>query len=509
MSLASTTLSVTAVYLGILLAIGYVSYRKTASTAEDYFMASRSFGTFVVAMSIFATNMTGVYIIGTPGFAYRAGIGMFGYMAVSAIMIVGFLVATIGLRVWMLGKAYGYISPGEMFSDRLESHGVNIVYFGFFTIFTTAYLVTAIIGAGIALETLTEGVIGYAWGCLLILAVTLAYTSLGGMRGTAWTNVFQGTVFLMVTVLSFFVISSKEGGIGALTQRVMAQAPELFQRKGVFTWQRYLSWALICPVAAIAYPHILMRIMTARTSAGVRNYTWLYGILIFIGFVPVIYIGIWGRALLPGLEGKMTDNIFPMMMAKYMSGGLAALALAGILAAAMSSIDAMLLTLSSIFTRDILARYTQVAPDRQAHWGRILCVLVGAAAYGIALVRPGTIYAVAGVAMTGFALMVPSFAAALYWRKTTGAGVVASLSVSGVLMVVFFGTRWLAWLQMGFMPIIPLMIVNIIVLVSVSLWTRSPSHDAVDKWFDLFDVFYHQTRRNIRRILSEERVETG
>lgn len=67
------------------------------------------------------------------------------------------------------------------------------------------------------------------------------------------------------------------------------------------------------------------------------------------------------------------------------------------------------------------------------------------------------------VAMTGFALMVPSFAAALYWRRTTGPGVVASLAVSGALMVVFFGTGWLSWLKMRFMPIVPLLIVNIIV----------------------------------------------
>lgn len=503
MNNAAVSIAVTATYLVLLLAIGYLSYRRTDSTAEDYFMGSRSFGTFVLAMSIFATNMTGVYIIGTPGFAYRSGIGVFGYMAVSAIVIVGYLNATIGLRCWMLGKAYGYITPGEMFSERLESGAVNIVYIVFFTVFTTAYLVTAVIGAGIALEALTEGTIGYSTGCLLILSVTLAYTSLGGMRGTAWTNVLQGSIFLSITLVAFFVIALKNGGFAALTQQVMTQVPELFQREGLISWKRYLSWALICPVAAIAYPHVLMRIMTAKTSHGVRNYTWLYGVLIFVGFIPVIYIGLWGRVLLPGLEGQMTDNILPLMMGKYMAGGLAGLALAGILAAAMSSIDAMLLTLSTLFTRDILARYTRLDPRRQAAWGRSLCVAVGAAAYVAAIYRPGTIYAVAGMAMSGFALMVPSYAAALYWRRTTAAGVVASLAVSGVLMAVFYATDWLVRIQFGFMPIVPLLAVNVFVLVGVSLATPRPSRQAVEKWFGMFDVFYRRNRKQIRSILDQ------
>ncbi len=382
MNMATQSVCVTVIYLILLLVIGYLSYRKTASTPEDYFMGSRSFGTFVVAMSIFATNMTSVYMIGTPGFAYRAGIGIFGYMAVSAIMVVGFLVATIGLRCWMLGKAYGYITPGEMFSDRLESNSVNLVYFIFFTVFTTAYLITAVIGAGIALETLTEGLIGYPIGCLAILATTLVYTSLGGMRGTAWTNVLQGSMFLCISILAFFVIAAKNGGFGTMTERVMAEAPQLFQREGLISWKRYFSWALICPVAAIAYPHVLMRIMTASSSRGVRNYTWLYGVLIFIGFIPVIYIGLWGRILFPGLEGNATDGILPMMM-------------------------------------------------------------------------------------------------------------------------VLYATDWLDWVQLGFMPIVPLLVFNVLLLIAVSKVTRKPSREAVEKWFGLFDVFGRRPKEDIRKILDQ------
>lgn len=499
MSLAAYAISFAIIYLLVVLGIGYYAWKRTTNTPEDYFMANRGFGTLALMWSVYATNMTAVYIMGTPGMTYRSGVGTYGYMSVATVIGVAFTVYFIGYRIWLLGKARGYMTPTEIFSRRWDSDAINIVYFLMLFVFTIAYAMTGIQGVGLAAETLTDKAVPFWAGSTAAIVVVLVYTVLGGMRGTAWTNILQGFMFHLFVIFAFFLIAANLGGLDVITGKLLNEAPKLLAREGNFTPQQWFSWLLIPPMAVMCFPHVFIRYMTGKSHATLKRYILLTPVLHITGWIPVIMIGLWGRALFPGLQPVQSDAIFPMMAANYLHPLLAGFALAAVLAVVMSTIDAMMLTLSALFTRDILARYTKMDARQQTNWGRVLVVVFALLALAGALTRPATIFAIAGIAFTGYVMTMPMMFAGLYWKRSTKWGILSALVVTAILLPIYSFTNVLSWTQFGFMPIVPLLVINILLIVVVSYLTPAPEKRVVDEFFDVLDpVFKRKTREAVR-----------
>jgi SSS family solute:Na+ symporter len=290
--ITADVLAIAGIYLLALLVIGWWSYRKTLPTPEDFFMTGRAFGPVVLIFAVYATNMTAFYMLGTPGNAYRQGIGTYGYIAFASALVIPAMFYLIGYRAWRVGKRYGYMTPSELLGARYESPAVALVLFVLLVFYTVPYIVTSVIGAGLALESLAK--IPYLWGAVSVLLITMLYTVFGGMRGTAWTSVFQGLVFIVVGLLAFVLIANALGGFTAITQRVYAERPELLQRTGNFDPKDWFSFLFIAPLAVIAFPHVFMRILTGRGERTLKALTVVYPLLFLLTWPPVIYIGLWG-----------------------------------------------------------------------------------------------------------------------------------------------------------------------------------------------------------------------
>ena len=97
------TLTVIGIYLLLVLCVGVLSHRLFRGTSEDYFVASRTIGPFLLLMSLFGTNMTAFAILGASGEAYHVGIGVFGLMASSSALIIPSVFYFVGTRLWALG----------------------------------------------------------------------------------------------------------------------------------------------------------------------------------------------------------------------------------------------------------------------------------------------------------------------------------------------------------------------------------------------------------------------
>jgi SSS family solute:Na+ symporter len=474
----------------VLLAIGWWSYKKTIPTPEDFFMAGRAFGPVVLTLTVYATNMTAFYMLGTPGNAYRQGIGTYGYIAFASALVIPAMFYLIGYRAWLVGKKHGYMTPPELFGARFDSSAVALVLFALLVFYTVPYIVTSVIGAGLALESLTQGQIPYLWGAVGVLLITMLYTTFGGMRGTAWTSVFQGLVFIVIGLLAFVMIANALGGFAAITQRVYTERPELLQREGNFDPKDWFSFIFIAPLAVIAFPHVFMRVLTGKSHRTLKALTVVYPVLFLLTWTPVIYMGLWGSVVIPGLDAKSSDAILPMMIAKFLPPVMLGLGLAAVWAAIMSTLDAMLLALSTMLTRDLLGRWLPQhvrEKGREVALGRFFIVLIAVLALAGALVRPGTIYEIAKFAFTGYALTVPAMLAALYWKRSTAWGVLASLIIPNLLLPFYYFTPYLSWSTFGFLPVVPLLVLAITLLIVISLWTRPPSAQTVKHFFDLYD----------------------
>lgn len=487
-------LTVTALYFLALLAIGWWSYRASLPTPEDYFMASRRLGSSVLFLGTYATNMTAFFMIGIPGQAYHSGIGVFGWVASSFSFIVPITFMVIGYRCWLLGKKYGYMTQAQIFGERWQSSAVAITMFLLLTYYMVPYMVMGIIGSGLTFDSATRGAVPYWAGSLLVVLIILFYVVLGGMRGTAWINVFQRAVFLIFLAIAFFSIARALGGLEEITQRILAEKPELFRCTGVpeFAPKRWFSFSLIPSFAVIAFPHVFTRLLAAKSHVPLKHTCVLYPLVALISWIPVVMIGTWGAVAIPGLEGKESDRIMPMMIGSYLPIWMSGLGLAAIFAVIMSSLDAQILTLSIMFTRDILSRYTPgFLRGREVLIGRAFVLVVVLISYILALLQPRSIIGISEYAFTGFVLLIPVMIAGLYWRRSNKYGAMAAM-LGGTLTLFLLPGGIVPVLPesllFGFMPIVPCLIVTVFLLVAVTYLTPPAPEEATGKFFDLFDA---------------------
>jgi SSS family solute:Na+ symporter len=218
------TLAVIALYLAVVLAIGWVAQRVFRGTGEDYFVATRSIGSFVLLMSLFGTHMTAFALLGASGEAYHRGIGVFALMASSSAFIAPLAFLFLAPRIWELGRRHGYRTQVQLFRDRWGSDGLGLLLFVVLIALLVPYLVIGIKGGGITLHEITDGQVPIWVGSLAMCSVVLAYVLAGGLRGTAWANTFQTLVFMILGGVTFVVITSKLGGLGATLARVFSCA---------------------------------------------------------------------------------------------------------------------------------------------------------------------------------------------------------------------------------------------------------------------------------------------
>ncbi|KIG13030.1 Na+/solute symporter [Enhygromyxa salina] len=454
MSAPAIRLIVILVYFAIVLVIGALAFRSTQATAEDYFLGGRTAKTVVLFMALFGTNITPFVLMGIPGLAYHHGIAVFGLNAAIVVLGIPLSFWIIGYPAWIASKRLGVVTPAELYARRFDARWFGWLMFAVFFIYTVPYMVTAVAGVGIAVDVLSEGAIGFELAAAGILLITLAYTSLGGMKATMWTNVFQGAVFLGFSLLAFFLISDDLGGLSALMQRVQEASPQLFERpahasgQGPFAPGAWASWALAIALTVIAFPHMLVRIFAAKDVRALKNACRYYPLAMIVLWVPAVLFGMWATVDHPGLVGRASDAVFPMLVLDHLGPTLQGVALAGILAAVMSTLDAQMLTLSSMLTRDVLPQ--ALGERHPVRLGRLFLVGLAALTWWIVVNKPASIFKLAGVSFSGYVTLVPTLLLGLRWRRFTVWGATASLVLGNLVLAASFA-GWIPGL--GLLPV--------------------------------------------------------
>jgi SSS family solute:Na+ symporter len=426
-----------ALYVALVLALGLAATRRSSRSPEEYFLAGRRLGPLVLFMALFGTNATAFVLVGIPGLAYRQGVGVFGLNA--AILALGIPLSSwaIGAPARRLAQELGALTPAELYARRLGSRSVGALLFAFFTLYTLPYMVTAVDGAAVTLEKST-GLDGRVGG-ITVLAVALLYTSLGGMRATAWTNVLQGSVFLVFMVAVLLVLPGRLGGLAAATEATRAVRPELLVKgdTGLFAPAAWGSWGLGISFCVIAFPHMLVRFFTARSEASLRTITCFYPLALILLWLPAVLIGLWGAGQFPGLEGKEADAIFGLMTTRHLPPWLGLCGFLAVLAAVMSTLDAQLLTLSSMLVRDVLhPRHTWDRAHREVWIGRGFAVGLAALVWVLAQVwSASSVFDVSRKAFEGYTTLVPALFLGVRWRRFTATGAVASIVAGNLVLV--------------------------------------------------------------------------
>lgn len=489
-------LAIIFIYLVLVLSLGVISHKFFRNTGEDYFVASRNINWFMLLMSLFGTNMTAFSILGASGEAYHRGIGVFALMASSSAIIIPCVFLFIGTRLWKIGKQFGYITQVQFFRDRWESNGLGLLLFTVLVLLLIPYLLIGVVGGGRTLSTITENTIPQWLGGLLICAVVLCYVTYSGMRGTAWVNTFQTLVFMTLGALTFIVIMK---GMGGLSNALKSVDSNLLIQEGNIKPLELLTYTCI-PLSVGMFPHIFSHCLTAKDVGTFRYPIILYPICIAIVWIPSVLLGILGNIDFGGLKGPAANDVLILMIRQYAPGILSGFLAAGVFAAIMSSLDSQSLSLGSMFTHDIVRPYLRtkgqekMSEYQQVWLGRLFVIFIISITYIISLIATPSIFKLAIWSFTGFSGLFPIVVAALFWRRSTKSGVYTAIIVVILLWLYFFLSFWktpgYTIGGTGIMPVAVIIVVSSLTLVFVSLITKPPSSETVNKFITMGKVDY-------------------
>jgi SSS family solute:Na+ symporter len=435
-------------YLTIIAIIGSVAFRRGKANTEDFFLASRSIGPLVFFLSLFATNMTAFAILGSSGAAYKRGIGVFGLMASSSGFVIPLTIFFIGTRLWALGKRFGHQTQVQFFRDRWECSGIGTAIFALSAVMLVPYMIVSIMGGGTVLADISRGgadgapLIPYAVGCAIVALVVTINVFFGGMRGIVWVNSFQTILFLLFGTVAAIVISHNlEGGYGAVFAKMAEGRSGALLARDRIPPEEFWSYTFV-PLSSIMFPHMAIMCFSARRMSAFKNAVIAYPIAIMAVWLPCVFLGVVGAAVIPGLTNS--DGILLKLLTLYAPAWLAGLLGAGIISAVMGSDSHQVLALSTMFTRDIFAYYggrERYGERGSVAFARAFVLVVTVAAYIIALKTPLSIFELAvRFAFTGFAAMAPVMVAALFWKRSTKWGALASTVWVACCLL---GTWWL------------------------------------------------------------------
>ena len=208
----------------------------TARTASDYFVAGRQISIWVFILAATATSFSGWTFIGHPGLIYRDGF-QYAYASFYAITIP--LTGVLFLkRQWMLGKRFGFITPGEMMAYYFKSDAIRILVVIVALFFSVPYLGIQLRASGFLFNVLTDGMMGVEWGMWLLSAVVIIYVASGGMRAVAYVDSVQAVllaagIVLLGLVCYYYLPEGKTWSdlIGALTEIDPPAVPGLDEQR--------------------------------------------------------------------------------------------------------------------------------------------------------------------------------------------------------------------------------------------------------------------------------------
>jgi SSS family solute:Na+ symporter len=518
------------IYLGLLLALGLFSSRLFKGTKEDYQVASHSIGPFLLLMSIFGTTMTAFALVGSSGEAFREGVGVYGMLASSSGILHSLCFFLIGVKVWKLARRHKYTTQIEFFRDRLDSDFVGYLLFPILVGLVVPYLLIGVISGGAVVQSLTaglapdlplfqsldaEGNINRAlhggippWlGSMVICMVVLAYVFFGGMRGTTWANTFQTLIFMILGVVTFFVIANKLGGQDSILDNLRTLAnsvPEDKVTRSEMSKTKFFTYLFI-PLSVGMFPHLFQHWMTAKSSHAFKLPVVCHPFFIMIVWVPCVLVGIWATGLPADMHLPANPNtILPFLVKTQTGPVLGGFLAAGILAAIMSSLDSQFLCIGTIFNNDFvthIAGKDRFSDRQQVMFTRLFIIGIVALTYCLSLGNVRSVFALGVWCFSGFSALFPIIVAALYWRGLSAAGAISGVfaAITSWCILFYQGTKvpieqgglskFVLELPLGgesyeLMPVVAMMLSSTVTMIVVSLITAKPSEEKLAKFFD-------------------------
>lgn len=475
------------IYLGIMLYIGWYSYKKT-SNLTDYMLGGRSLGPAVTALSAGAADMSGWLLMGLPGGIYVTGLA-------DAWIAIGLTLGAYANWFFVAPRLRSYtqvandsITIPSYLENRFKDSTklLRIVSGLVILIFFTFYISSGIVSGGVFFQS-SFGV-DYKMGILIVGGVTIAYTLFGGFLAVSYTDFLQGLMMVvalvMVPIIGLFYI----GGPVETFNTIRTIDPTLLNLFKGTTFVGIIS-AIAWGLGYFGQPHIIVRFMAIKTieetkSARRIGMSWM--IFSLLGTMMTAFVGIAFFAKNPQFTLDNPETVFITLGQIIFHPLIAGFILAAVLAAIMSTISSQLIVTSSALIEDLYkVLLRKNGTDREyVFLGRMAVLLIAVVAFILALNPDSTILDLVAYAWAGFGgSFGPVIVLSLFWRKMTNWGALAGMISGAVTVIVWANLTESGVIPFSLYEIVPGFIVNLFFIVIVSLITYK-RNETIEKEFD-------------------------
>ena len=478
-------------YFAALIGFGWYGWRNGKRDFGDFTLASKNLPVLALLLTTAATQHSMFVTVGAVGEFYRVGI-VFLWAAGTWTLLQPLAYRHFGYRIWRVGTHFGHETPLDLFKERYAWMPLNVLVLATLLVFIAPYIAAQTIGAGLVFESISDGAISFEAGSGLLLGAMLVMVALGGMRAVAWSDVLQGGltfVFLWVAAL-YLIFVATPFPASELFTRVTEISPGHLEISGADYWSMGGLMALFA-LGLVFQPQLWQRLLMGRSPRANGQVAGTIALYLTLIFVPGFLIGLAALLLAPGLADS--DSVLPVVVFEHLPIWIAIPLVAGVLAAGMSTIDGILLTVSSLVTKDaggMLVRDLAARRDTMVWVARVTIVVLAAGAYAMALARSDTIVELTALGWTGPLQLLPAFVGAVYWPRGTKQGAFWGTLV-GLVAVVATTFVWDS--PLGIPPVFWSLPLNGLVFYVVSRATPRTEADRLHRIF--VDALGHEPER--------------
>ena len=427
------------VFLLIIFGIGFWSSTKLSDSSNfisDYFLGSRELGGFVLAMTMVATYGSASSFLGGPGTAYTMGFGWV-LLAMTQVVTGYFVLMILGKKFAIMARRYNAVTMIDFLKARYDSTWVVILSALSIIIFLFSAMAAQWIGGARLVESLTG--LSYNTALFIFAVSVLVYVTIGGFRAVAVTDAVQGAVMLIGTLILLVAVVIAGGGVPNIINDLVNENPNLvtpFGADGNLSMAYVSSFWILVGVGVVGLPQISVRAMSYKNSRSMHRALIIGTVVTGIIMLNMHLIGVFARPILPGIE--VGDKVIPLIALQTLPAWAAGIVLAAPMAAIMSTVDSLLILVSSSIVKDVYLNY--IKPDADIKTIKRLSFGVtgalGVVVYLLALNPPDLLIFLNLFAFGGLeAAFIWPVVLGLYWKWGNKFGAIASM-VTGIVSYV-------------------------------------------------------------------------
>lgn len=403
-----------------LLFLSYTSYiankENSAIDQQDpksFAIGGGNINMFLGVLTYSATLFSTFTLMGMPNFFRTHGVGAWIFLGVTDVAMT-FIVLFIGLKIHRTFKKEKFYSVGTFLRHKYKSkYAAYIFLLGVF-VFLVPYMAIQIKGISSFLEVAAPIKLSEVYWSVVMLSIILTYSSVGGFKAIVYSDAIQGTILLFVVWIISYNCLDFAGGIGNMFQALKVQSPQSVKLlstpgpKGLLSFQFLFASFIAIIAMPITQPQLTTRLIAMKSEKTLKKMAPSVAFFAIAVILPATFIGMYGAIK---FADSTTQEFWFKVLVQEQPEALGALALIGLIAAAMSTTDSQLFALgneASIF----LEKDKNVQSKT-----KLLILLFTLTSLLFSIFSDNGLVQLARVSFSGTALLAPMILLSLYGRE--------------------------------------------------------------------------------------------